>query len=113
LYVSDEVIAELGDPAYPNREAALGLLRGIPALQLTEAVRSLAKLLVAEQVMPQPSVAGDAIHVAAAIVHRMDFLLSWNVKHLANPNKRTHLAVLCVRLGLPVVQIVTPDMLQE
>jgi hypothetical protein len=37
--------------------------------------------------------------------------MTWNQKHLANPNKRTHLAVICARLNLPVPQIVTPDLM--
>ena len=43
----------------------------------------------------------------------MEYMLTWNVQHLANPNKRMHLAVLCMRLGLAPPAIVTPDMLQE
>ncbi len=51
--------------------------------------------------------------MATAMVHRMDYVLTWNVRHLANPNKRTHFAVICLRLGLVPPLIVTPDMLQE
>jgi len=36
---------------------------------------------------------------------------AWNQKHLANPNKRTHMMVICARLTLPAPQIVTPDLL--
>ena len=43
----------------------------------------------------------------------MNYLLTWNVKHLANPNKRTHFGVICMRLNLSAPQLVTPDMLQE
>lgn len=63
--------------------------------------------------MPGPSLSGDAIHVAIATVHRMDFILSWNVKHLANPNKRTHFSVICMRTGFLPPTIVTPDMLES
>ncbi|MCK6485129.1 MAG: hypothetical protein HUU22_00820 [Phycisphaerae bacterium] len=63
--------------------------------------------------MPRPSVAGDAVHVAAATIHRMDYLVTWNVQHMANPNKRSHFATICLRLGLLPPQIVTPDLLVE
>ena len=63
--------------------------------------------------MPGPAVSGDAIHVAAATVHRVDYLLTWNARHMANPNKRAHFATICLRLGLVPPQIVTPDLLQE
>ena len=53
------------------------------------------------------------MHVAAATIHRADYLLSWNVRHLANPNKVRHLTTICIRLGLLPPQIVTPDLLWE
>ena len=64
-------------------------------------MQGLTKLLVKEKVMPGPSNSGDTIHVAAATVHAMDYLLSWNVKHLANINKRAQLAKICLRIGMP------------
>jgi len=39
--------------------------------------------------------------------------MSWNVRHLANPNKTAHLRAVCRRLGLVPPQIVTPDLLWE
>jgi hypothetical protein len=113
LYVSDEVVAELTDPAFAQGPAALAMLRGLQLLELSPEVRGLAQILVREKLMPRPSVAGDALHVAAATVHRMDYLLTWNVQHMANPNKRTHFATVCLRLGLMPPQIVTPDLLVE
>jgi hypothetical protein len=113
LYISDEVIRELSDPNFPDavRAPALAMLSGLNALPLTSEVASLAQVFVRERVMPSPSVLGDAVHVAVAAVHRMDYLLTWNQKHLANPNKRAHLAAICFKHDLPCPQIVTPDLL--
>lgn len=111
LFVSGEVITELSDPAFPQREEALQMVRGLPILELSEEVIGLAEVLVREKVMPGP-VAGDALHVAIASWHSTDYLLTWNVKHLANPNKRTHLATVCLRFGLAPPAIVTPDLLR-
>jgi hypothetical protein len=61
--------------------------------------------------MPVPAIEGDALHVAFCIAHGTEYLLTWNQRHLANPNKRTHLAVIGARLNLPVPQIVTPDLM--
>lgn len=63
--------------------------------------------------MPGPDATGDALHVAVAAVHEMDYLLSWNVRHLANPNKTRHSQVICQRLGLLPPVIITPDALWE
>jgi hypothetical protein len=72
----------------------------------------LAKFLVQHKVMPQP-VAGDALHVAAAAIHAVEYVLSWNVRHLANPSKLEHLRVICARFGLLAPRIVTPELLWE
>jgi len=87
------------------------MLDGLEALTLTAEVPSVAGFLVRERVMPAPAVEGDALHVAYCLVHNIEYLLTWNQRHLANPNKRTHLAVICARLNLLVPQIVTPDLL--
>lgn len=113
LYISNEVVRELVDPGFPEavREPALAMLGGLNILEITSEVVAFADVLTRERVMPGPAVEGDAMHVAAATIHRIDYLLTWNQKHLANPNKRTHFAVICARLNLPAPQIVTPDLL--
>ena len=99
----------LSDPDYPTREQALKLLATIPFVEIDEQVAGLATIFVREFLMPGPA-AGDALHVARACVHRAEYLLSWNVTHLANTNKTRHLQVICVRAGYVAPQIVTPDL---
>ncbi|MGD0387765.1 MAG: type II toxin-antitoxin system VapC family toxin [Tepidisphaeraceae bacterium] len=111
LFISAEVIDELSRPSFPNSDKALEMVRGQNLLTITNEVVDLAELLVRERIMPAPAVSGDAIHVAVATIYQMNYLLSWNVKHLANENKRTHLGVICMRLGLVPPLIYTPDML--
>ena len=112
LFISAEVIRELSDAAYPRRDQALQWVADVPLLAITQEVEGLAQLLVNQRVMPSPPT-GDALHVAVATVFEMDFMLSWNVRHLANPNKLQHLRVICLRVGLTPPQIVTPDLLWE
>lgn len=113
LFISGEVIRELSAPTFPNVSMALDMARGLSLLRLTREVQELGELLVTERVMPAPATGGDALHVASATVHGMDYLLTWNVKHLANPAKRTHFAIICMRLGLVAPMLITPDLLQE
>ncbi|MCH7720639.1 MAG: hypothetical protein IH988_06565 [Planctomycetes bacterium] len=110
--VSDEVVAELSDPLNPQRSFALEFITRIESLRVTQEVIGLARVLVDQKVMPGP-LKGDAVHVAAAAFHRMDYMLSWNVKHLANPKKTQHLGNICMRVGLVPPRIVTPDLLWE
>jgi predicted nucleic acid-binding protein len=113
LYISPEVVRELSSTAFPEqvRASALNMLAGLPQLALMDEVLGVAALLVRERVMPGPAAAGDALHVAAALVHQMDHLITWNQQHLANQNKRTHLQVVCARLGYLLPEIVTPDLM--
>jgi hypothetical protein len=112
LFVSDEVFLELSDPDYPQKDAGLTLIAELPRLGMGEQVRGLAELFVRHKLMPAPA-AGDALHVAVATVHAMEYLLTWNVRHLANPNKLAHLRTICLRLGLVPPSIITPDLLWE
>ena len=87
------------------------MLIGLRSLNIESEAVALAEALVDQRVMPGPAVQGDALHVAVSAVHGIDYLLTWNQKHLANPNKRTHLSVVCARFNLQPPQIVTPDLL--
>ena len=62
--------------------------------------------------MPSP-VRGDAIHLAVAAVYDVEVLVSWNVRHLANINKRMHLRHVCSRCGYTAPEIVPPDVFWE
>ena len=63
------------------------------------------------QVMPRSPVR-DALHVALASYYRLDYLLTWNCRHLANVNKIRQLERVNLQLGLGVPLMITPDLLQ-
>ncbi len=50
----------------------------------------------------------DALHIAIAISHGMDYLLTWNCKHIANANKFEHIRIVNAKLGLFTPALVTP-----
>ena len=108
--VSAEVFAELDNSNYPNRAIALSLAETIPLLEIDQRCLAFASVLVKELVMPGP-VTGDAVHVAVACLHQCEFLLSWNIRHLANPNKVVHLRTVCLRAGYLSPSIITPESL--
>ena len=65
----------------------LELLRGIRVLPVTQDAADLARVLVATGLVP--SIASpDAVHIAIASVYEIDFLVTWNFKHIANPHIR-------------------------
>jgi predicted nucleic acid-binding protein len=112
--VSDETLRELQDVGYPEekREKCLALVSALPRLALTPEVTDLAAYYVAEHAMPANDL-GDAFHLAFASWYRIQYLLTWNCKHLANANKFEHIHLLNARRRLVSPLLVTPPQLLE
>jgi hypothetical protein len=110
VFVSEAVLLELASGSWEGQSGALDLVRPLQRLVIDDEVMAVADRYVREKLVPQ-DLAGDALHLAVACAHEMSFLLTWNIRHLANPNKRDHLIVINRRLGLLTPQIVTPDVL--
>ena len=51
----------------------------------------------------------DAAHVAVTAVHAIDYLLTWNCKHLANAQISRRIALVCKKLGRRMPFICTPE----
>lgn len=109
-WISDAVWMELGQGDWPGKEEALELVGQIRRLAIDEEVVAIARRYVSEKLVPA-GLGGDALHLAIACVHEVDFLLTWNIRHLANPNKLDHLTIINRRLGLLTPHIVTPESL--
>jgi len=85
----------------------LTLVEDIPHLAETQTAADVARAYIKHRLMPAEA-GGDAFHLALASIHGIDFLLTWNCRHLANANKMEHLRVLNARLGLSVPNVTTP-----
>jgi len=108
LVTSEATLAELSAADYPGRQEAMALLEGLPLLEITDEAVAIAELYVRHRLMPTPA-SGDALHLALASLHEVDYLLTWNVRHLANPNKLDHMTVINRRLGLLTPRVVSPE----
>ncbi len=86
----------------------LELLRGIPILKLTHDVGEIAKELLARQIIPTKA-SDDAIHIAVASVHEVDYLLTWSCKHLANPKIWWRVSEVVSEFGFKPSVICTPE----
>ena len=103
--VLDEVNAGDADAAAERMQ----LLTGIPLLALTDPqADSLADALLAANLLPAKA-RSDAEHVAIATVHRVDYLLTWNCKHIANAATLTAVYRLLGSRGYTPPLIVTPE----
>jgi len=108
--LSENVLLELEMGQWPGQDEAIAMVEPLPRLAVDAEVIAVANRYIAERLVPA-GLGGDATHLAVACVHELDFLLTWNIRHLANPNKLNHLTLINRRLGLLTPQIVTPEML--
>ena len=79
----------------------LTLVVDIPRVRFANEIRDIVNAYTTRNLMPQNPV-GDALHLALASYHKCDYLLTWNCKHLANPNKFQHLRIVNTLLGLHI-----------
>jgi len=108
LYSSRLVVVECqaGDPqAAADRMAAMA---GIPLLEQSPEVASLAEALLRDVPLP-PKAASDALHIATAAVHGMEYLLTWNCTHIANVTFRPQIEAACRAAGYEPPLICTPE----
>lgn len=83
-------------------------LQAIPLLEINQEVENLARRLVVDGVLPKKA-AVDALHIAVATVHGMDYLLTWNCKHIANAEMQNKVAAVCRESGFEPPVICTPE----
>ncbi|MGI8735406.1 MAG: type II toxin-antitoxin system VapC family toxin [Pyrinomonadaceae bacterium] len=108
LFSSQLVVQEssAGDAAIA--QSRLQLLSGIPLLVVNPACVSLGRALVDHGPIPKKA-AVDALHIAIATVHGMDYLLTWNCKHIANAEMQTAVSRICRGAGYEPPVICTPE----
>ena len=109
VFTSGAVRYELQRGEYPGKEEALLLLSDIPDLEVVDIIEDIVKAYVQHHLMPVNPL-GDAMHLA---YHGCDYLLTWNCRNIANPNKFTHIRIINTMLGLSIPELVTPYQLLE
>lgn len=108
LFVSQVLITECGSGDAIAAAERLKVLSGLQLLAQTTDATRLAVELINE--VPLPSRASvDAVHIAIATIHRMDYLLTWNCTHIANAAFRDRIETICSRFGYRTPIICTPE----
>ena len=111
-YISPIVEEEAGEGDPDAAERRLKALGGIPLLTLSPEILVFSKQLLAEASLPQKA-AEDAMHIAIATLNGMDYLLTWNFKHIANASVRWKVERICRVNGFEPPVICTPQELME
>ena len=98
--------AAAGDPAAAR--VRLAALAPLTALAAPPAARELSRRLVDSAAVPKQATR-DATHVAIAAVHGVEFLVTWNFRHIANAVSRPRIESVCRRAGVEPPVLCTPE----
>ena len=108
LVTSEAVLEEAaaGDASFA--QSRVDLLKSMRLLTITEGVEVLAGRLIDEG--PLPSTAYfDALHIATAALHGVEYLMTWNCRHIANAAMRPGIERLCRLCGHEPPILCTPE----
>lgn len=114
LHTSELVFAELDRAHEPLRRKLLTALANLDCMvfAVTAEAQGLSQRLVAEGAIPT-RYRDDAVHAALCILHEMDVLVTWNMKHLVNPRKIEAINLVAMRAGYRPIRIHTPEEVME
>lgn len=112
LCTSELVIQEASAGDTEAARERLEVLTTLPIIRSNPEAVELTKRILEAGAVP-PKAAADAAHIALAAVYGIDFLLTWNCKHLANLVTRALIEDVCRAVGYKAPAIGTPEMLLE
>lgn len=107
-FVSEVVYDEIrrGDADASRRR--LEVIKGFPTLDVTDEAADLAQIYLEELPLPRKALA-DALHLAVASMNGMDYLLTWNCRHIARGSVKRLLPSVNAARGLSSPTICTPE----
>lgn len=108
LFISQPVLNEAADGDPEAASKRLSILRKLPLLSVTNEAGRFAGFLVKETPFPEKARI-DALHIAVASIHNIDYILTWNFKHIANAAIRSKLEVLAHNQNMELPVICTPE----
>jgi hypothetical protein len=110
LMISPEVLREIGLGDAHCAKLREDLLTDVPVLEFQDAVVKISEALLASGVFP-PKARSDAIHLAFASAYAIDILVTWNLRHIANPVSMKRAREIITMMGYVMPEICTPEQL--
>ncbi|NQT36597.1 MAG: type II toxin-antitoxin system VapC family toxin [Planctomycetes bacterium] len=102
--------ASAGDPDAASER--LAALNSVTLLDATDEALELARQLIEAGAIPEKA-AEDAAHIAVAVTNGVEFMVTWNCRHIANASMRSRIESVCRNAGYEPAIICTPDELME
>ena len=108
-FISELVLREIGRSTLLKKEKLLSLIRTyrIPWLEVTAECLGLNEKYMERRIFP-PKYRDDGLHIAIATVHRIDVLVSWNLKHMVKWKTRREVKAVNLFEGYGEIEICTP-----
>ncbi len=108
--ISPLVQRELERVPEPHRTGYLKLIKPLEQVELGDEATILAEGYISRGIFHRKYI-GDALHVAVASIHKIDYLVTWNFGHLANVRRQARIRLFNTAAGFFVPVIVTPEFL--
>ena len=112
VFISELVFQEAQKGDRDAVKKRLALLKPMKRLLVNEHVIHLAEQIIEKRVLPA-SIMDDILHIAIAAIHRMDYLLTWNCKHIANAQIQKTITRIIEQQGYESPVMCTPEELVE
>lgn len=106
-YISEIVIEEAGKGDPQASAKRLNALFDIPILSITDEVVELSEVILNEGVLPKKAI-DDSLHISIATIHEIDYLITWNCRHIANAEIKPLIQNICRTNNYKCPEICTP-----
>lgn len=112
VFASPLVVEEAGRGDMRARSRRHRFLRDLLLLEITDESRAVARRLLAKGPLPAQA-EGDALHIGIAAAHGMEYLVTWNCRHIANAWMRPQIEEIIREVGYEPPVLCTPEELLE
>ena len=110
--LSNTVFEEIGGCSPTMQDKLLAHIAGIrfELQDINETVLFLSRKIIDDKILPPRSV-NDGLHIAAAVVAGCDYLVSWNMRHIANVRTNKGMRLFTISEGFKEIMLLPPSML--
>jgi 5,10-methenyltetrahydromethanopterin hydrogenase len=108
VFVSDTVVEEASKGNPEQVMLRFETLKEFQVLEINDKAKELAKGLLAKKAIPKKC-PEDALHIAVAAVNEIDFIITWNFKHINNPFMKNHIRNVIEEMGYTCPEICSPE----
>ena len=112
VFVSATTINELQAGSFRRQSDCLKTARSLRRLAMTGNAKHVLNEILEAGLIPETK-PGDALPMAVSVAHEVDYLLTWNYAHLANPIVQERLEMLCQKLAMRPPLLVSPETIPQ